>query len=532
MQEKYVFPKHVKRVCVIGAGAAGLVSAKNLRDEGLEVKVYERNAQLGGVWCYFDKPDARLTFPQTSPFFDILMEVPSTLPAKTIHINNKNSHENKVPEEYPTPTYKDLFVNLPHQIMSYVNLPFPENIPMFPHYTVITKYLIDFAENHMLIDLVEFQTSVERVRENEWKDGWKVVLRHYKKKSGSEGEIECYWREEEFDAVLVCNGHYHVPYVPEIEGLDEWNKQFSDVLYHSKYFREPNDFIDKTVLIVGGGLSAIDISRILVRISKKPVYQSIRSSSTLADFDEKTSIIIKPVIKRFSIVGNNYSKKGIIEFIDGSTLGDVDAIIFATGYFYSFPFLRDLVYLPSVNGNSNNSENHDMQDLPENKILIKNGKGVFNLYNHIFYIPNPTLSFIGLPLHVSPFPLAQFQSLFVAKVLAGKAFLPSQEKMRQESKEEESKILEILKQNSKVSAQTIALPEHLFHRFGSLGVEREYQYIDDLIEWINRDAFIGNTQIVNDEDIAKVDVAVEKIPLWRLEMRRMLASLRIEHHRY
>lgn len=40
------------RICVIGAGASGLVAAKKLLDQGLDPQVYERNAELGGNWLY------------------------------------------------------------------------------------------------------------------------------------------------------------------------------------------------------------------------------------------------------------------------------------------------------------------------------------------------------------------------------------------------------------------------------------------------------------------------------------------------
>lgn len=40
------------RVCVIGAGACGLVAAKKLLDQGVEVVVFERNGDLGGNWLY------------------------------------------------------------------------------------------------------------------------------------------------------------------------------------------------------------------------------------------------------------------------------------------------------------------------------------------------------------------------------------------------------------------------------------------------------------------------------------------------
>jgi cation diffusion facilitator CzcD-associated flavoprotein CzcO len=40
------------RVCVIGAGASGLVAAKKLLDAGIEPVLFERNADLGGNWLF------------------------------------------------------------------------------------------------------------------------------------------------------------------------------------------------------------------------------------------------------------------------------------------------------------------------------------------------------------------------------------------------------------------------------------------------------------------------------------------------
>ena len=39
---------------IIGAGAAGLVSARELLREGHQVKVLERGSDLGGIWVYSD----------------------------------------------------------------------------------------------------------------------------------------------------------------------------------------------------------------------------------------------------------------------------------------------------------------------------------------------------------------------------------------------------------------------------------------------------------------------------------------------
>ena len=49
----------VKRVAVIGAGAAGLTSARWLTDAGLEPTVFERTSAVGGLW----RPDTGLAYP-------------------------------------------------------------------------------------------------------------------------------------------------------------------------------------------------------------------------------------------------------------------------------------------------------------------------------------------------------------------------------------------------------------------------------------------------------------------------------------
>ena len=45
-----------KRVCIVGGGAGGIISAKTLRERGFDVKVYDAESSLGGIWRYQEQP--------------------------------------------------------------------------------------------------------------------------------------------------------------------------------------------------------------------------------------------------------------------------------------------------------------------------------------------------------------------------------------------------------------------------------------------------------------------------------------------
>ena len=82
------------RVAVIGAGAAGLVAAHELRLEGHEVTVFEQSDRVGGLWNYTDEVED-----------DPLGQRPS----RRIH----------------TSLYESLEVNLPRDLMAFEGRPDP-----------------------------------------------------------------------------------------------------------------------------------------------------------------------------------------------------------------------------------------------------------------------------------------------------------------------------------------------------------------------------------------------------------------------
>lgn len=124
-------------------------------------------------------------------------------------------------------------------------------------------------------------------------------------------------------------------------------RSFPGRLMHSREFRRASDFAGQTVLVVGSFSSGSDITRLLGSLNIRDraqitkIYQSstgIGNSSSANDPNEpwKPYIHTVPLIDR--IEGGRIHFKSIPFSHD--TIGDVDVIIFATGYYNSLPFCK------------------------------------------------------------------------------------------------------------------------------------------------------------------------------------------------
>lgn len=172
-------------VAIIGAGAAGLVSARELRREGHQVVMFERQAQLGGTWVYNPGVEA-----------DPLGSDPSRA---IVHSS----------------LYASLRTNLPREAMGFRAYPFVStgqphwDSRRFPGHQEVLLYLNDYATEFGLTELVRFETEV--VYAGLVEDGkWKVRSRQ---ENGVAVDVD-----EIFDALVVCNGHYTEPRTAEIPG--------------------------------------------------------------------------------------------------------------------------------------------------------------------------------------------------------------------------------------------------------------------------------------------------------------------------
>ena len=59
-----------------------------------------------------------------------------------------------------------------------------------------------------------------------------------------------------FDYVIVANGHFSVPFIPEYPGM----KAFPGRIMHSHDFRDAEEFRDKNVVVLGSSYSAEDVA--------------------------------------------------------------------------------------------------------------------------------------------------------------------------------------------------------------------------------------------------------------------------------
>ncbi|ELR07918.1 hypothetical protein GMDG_08566 [Pseudogymnoascus destructans 20631-21] len=381
-----LLPGQVKRVAIIGAGPSGLAAAKYLTAEKSisQVTIYEQRATPGGVW--------NATPSLTSPSYSIPQITPDTTPAVPLKGDAKDGREGSW--DFQSAVYDYLEANIPKPLMNYTDLKFQDETPLFPAHGTVNKYLDAYADD--IRGQIRFGTQVLDVQRHRHKaeGGEKVTTWHVKSKVIGTDEEET----ATYDSVVVANGHYDCAFIPNIKGVEDWHRSYPGSLIHSKNYKRPENYEGKKVVVVGAGVSGIDIANQIAPHAKYPLLLSRRaakgSSSPLAP--EKTSIEDVSEIEEF-IVDNR-----TISFIDGRIETSVDKVIFCTGYLYSYPFLQNLE--PTV---------------------VTTGYRTENLYLHIFYHPEPTLSFLCLPIRIVPFIIAEVQSALVAHFLAGRLALPS-----------------------------------------------------------------------------------------------------------
>ncbi|PWY86668.1 pantothenate transporter, partial [Aspergillus heteromorphus CBS 117.55] len=432
----------IHRVAVIGAGVSGVVSAAHLLAHGIDVTVFERNHAAGGVWLH----DARRPLEPHYPSMK-----PSISERHRDEVDGKEGLE--LEHAPPGPCYDGLRNNVPTSLMRVKLNAWPEGTPEFVSHRVMKEYIQDTSAKAGSDAVTIYGARVTKLHKDEgnWRLTWSTL-----EKSEESGALEEQEQTASFDAVVVASGHYHAPRVPNIAGLTEAKAQWPSRVTHSKGYRKPDGFKDKTVLLIGGGVSSTDIAREIGPLAKT-VYQSTRNG----EFDISADVLPENgvrvgEIERFEIKGQATPDEALpitAHLKSGQKLCEIDAIIICTGYHISLPFLP---------------EYHDdatPADKASETILVTDGTQVHNLHKDIFYIPDPTLAFVGVPYYTATFTLFEFQAIAVANAFAGIAALPPTSEMKSEY------------------ARRIA-EKGSGKRFHSLKDIEEF-YVIDLLAWVN-----------------------------------------------
>lgn len=288
--------------------------------------------------------------------------------------------------------YDELETNIPKSIMGYAELPFHEENQLFPKRETVMEYLEEYASD--VKSLINFGKQVKDVRLLETENygsSWLVEIQDVKSKQSYEFL---------YDAVVVCSGHYTVPYVPDIPGIKDWNESYPGAISHSKFYRNPSSYANKKVVVVGSNASGLDIGNHICTVSKHPLLVSKRSRLNshfpMEDTPQKIEV---PEIAEF--LSHSSGRTRAIRYVDGRIEENIEFILFCTGYLYSYPFLSTL-----------------------QPPIITDGFRVHNTFQHIFNSCHPTLAFLGLPMKVLPLPVCEAQAAVMSRVWSGRLQLP------------------------------------------------------------------------------------------------------------
>lgn len=201
----------VKKVCIVGAGPSGIVMAKSLLEEKHQPFVYEKQSELGGLWVLKKDKSAgayKKTRFQSSRF---------------------------------TSTFSDFYC---------------EDLTN-TFYTVndVKSYLKRYASHFGVNQNIHYNSEIVSVIAEGTQ--WKVDILHA-------GKIST----EIFDGVALCQGSFWQPYIPHKEGVEK----YSGIILHSGAYYEADLFKDKRVLIIGNGVSAMDIVEEAVGVADSVVW--------------------------------------------------------------------------------------------------------------------------------------------------------------------------------------------------------------------------------------------------------------------
>jgi len=321
------------RCLVVGGGPSGLVIARHLK-EVMDVTIAECKNEIGGLWNYTEEID------QTTPASDLF---------KGLYGHQHGS------------IYSGMLLNIPLEITHTEDLGVDSCVTSFPEQSILQQYLLKYTHHFGLRPLVQLQTAVTRIHTLPDKT-FECTLKQ------ANGHIAT----QHFHRVVIANGHYSVPYIPEFPGL----KDFPGPVWHSHNFRRvpEHKYKGQRLLMIGGGSSSWDMVKYCVSEcpEMKQMCISTKGQKRASFFASVTDPLFLSLLDsgKLKIVPEVEKFQGkTAKYTDGSE-EEVNEIMLCTGYRFSFPFMPELQ-------------------------LTSDADYVKNFYRGVFWLDNPNLAMAG-----------------------------------------------------------------------------------------------------------------------------------------
>ena len=190
------------RIVIIGAGFAGLSSAKILKAFGHEVTVFEKEADVGGVWS--------------------------------------------ASRRYPGLTTQNV-----RSTYALSDFPYPKDYPEWPSGEQVQVYLANYARHFQLDQHIHLNCEVSSAQPSA--DGTAWTVKTVNRLSGEQAIQTCAY-------LMVCNGIFSEPMVPDFPGAAEFTRAGGRVC-HTSQLHNPAEVTGKHVLVVGYGKSSCDVAQ-------------------------------------------------------------------------------------------------------------------------------------------------------------------------------------------------------------------------------------------------------------------------------
>lgn len=200
--------RRVRTIGIIGAGIAGLCTAKILRQMGWEPTLFEKEPDLGGVWSASRRyPGVRTQNPRTTYAFS--------------------------------------------------DFPMPDDWPEWPSGAQVQEYLENYARHFGIAERIHLATAVVGASLLPDESGWEVVTRSTV--PGGDGATT----RHVFDFLVVCNGIFSIPSVPDYPGREAFVAA-GGRLCHTSEFTRAEDARGRHMVVVGYGKSSCDMAQALL----------------------------------------------------------------------------------------------------------------------------------------------------------------------------------------------------------------------------------------------------------------------------